>query len=677
MQSKLLRSAVTALLAFPLVGLAATPASVPPRSGLDLSGFDWTVRPADDLNAFTNGHWLKQTVIPEDRASVGTFDALEQRSEQQLHALMDQILAGPAADPDSARIAALYASFMDEATIAQRGLKPLSEPLQRIQQAHSTADLVRLFAALGNENVMTPIAATVHADQKQPEAYTLDLSQSGLGLPDRDYYLSDDETLVKMRGQYKSHVERMLQRAGLPHAAEAAADVLSIETQIAKIQWSRVENRDPVKTYNKMTGSYLQQLAPGLDWQAYFMALGIAVPSTVTVSQPSYLEGLSRVFADQPLSAWKNYLRWHLLSAYAPYLPKAFDQEHFAFYGTVLEGTPAQKERWRRGIALVDKSVGEALGRLYVEAYFPPDSRSKVERLVRNLIATYAEDIDTLDWMGPATKQAAHAKLDALMLKIGYPDHWRDYGALHLDRHDLVGNVRRAALFESQRNLAKLGLTVDRTEWDMTPPTINAYYNPAYNEIVFPAAILQPPFFDPTADDAVNYGAVGAVIGHEISHGFDDEGSQFDAKGNLTNWWTEADRAAFTAKAERLVAEYSTFEPVPGFHINGQLTLGENIADNSGLTIAYKAYQRSLAGQTAPIIDGFTGPQRFYLGFAQVWREKARDNVTIELIKSDPHSMPSYRVIGTVRNQPGYFEAFDVKPGDAAYVAPSDRVQMW
>jgi putative endopeptidase len=647
------------------------------RSGLDLSGFDWSVRPADDLNQFVNGHWLQKTVIPEDRSVTGTFDALLERTEGQLHTILDRVMTQPnSTDPDTRKIAALYASFMDERAINQRGLKPLEAAFGEIEALKDGRGLARLFAQLSNEGVTTPFMIMIHPDQKEARQYILDLSQSGLGLPDRDYYLSDDETLQHIRGEYEHHIERMLRLTGTKEPAATAKDIVALETRIAKVQWDRVANRDPVKTYNRTKRADLAQLLPGFDWEAFLSSLG-AQPDVVNVSQPGYVSELGEVLNKTSMSSWKQYLRWQVLRAYAPYLAGKVDREHFAFYGTILEGTPVQRARWRRGIALVDQSIGEALGRLYVAEYFPPESKVRVEKLVRNLIAAYSSDIDTLDWMGPQTKKSAHAKLDALLLKIGYPDRWRDYSALVFDRRDLVGNVRRAAQFESRRNLAKLGQPVDRSEWDMTPPTINAYYNPSYNEIVFPAAILQPPFFDPLADDAVNYGAVGAVIGHEISHGFDDEGSQFDPAGNLTNWWTEADRAAFNTKAHMLVAEYASFEPVPGFHLNGELTLGENIADNSGLAIAYKAYLRSLDGTTPPLIDGFTGPQRFYLGFAQVWREKARDNIVIELIKSDPHSMGRFRVLGTVRNQPGYYDAFGVHKGDASYEPPEKRVLMW
>jgi predicted metalloendopeptidase len=671
-------SLLTFSLAAAITLLTAAPSAAAPSSGLDLMGFDWSVSPSDDLDHFVNGRWFSKTVIPDDRSSIGTFDNLQERTEGQLHTLIDRIMATPAAemDGDSRRISALYGSFMDQKRIERAGLAPLKAPFAVIDGIHDAHDLARVFAALSLEGITTPLQIDVHADQKSSLEHVLDIAQSGLGLPDRDYYLSDDATLKKIRGEYGAHIARMMFLAGLPDGAAIARRVLGIESALAKNHWDRVQNRDPVKTYNKLSASELASLAPTFDWQVYFDALGVR-PAAVNVSQPTYVSALGSLYASTSIAAWQDYLRWQVVRAYAPYLTAKLDLEHFAFYGTALEGTPVQRPRWKRGIALVDQAVGEALGHRYVETYFPASSKARVDALVHNLIAAYAADIDTLDWMGPETKQAAHAKLDHLLLKIGYPDRWRDYSGLEFEPHELVANIRRATQFEVRRNLAKLGQPVDRSEWGMTPPTINAYYNPSYNEIVFPAGILQPPFFDPAADDAVNYGAVGAVIGHEISHGFDDEGSQFDPMGNLSNWWSEADRAAFNAKAHMLSVEYSGFEPVPGFHINGDLTLGENIADNSGVAIAYKAYLRSLNGGASSVIDGFTGAQRFYLGYAQVWREKARDNVVIELIKSDPHSMGRYRVLGTVRNQPGYYEAFGVKPGDGAYAPADARVLMW
>ncbi len=646
-------------------------------SGLELESFDRTARPQDDLNQFVNGRWLATTSIPADRSSVGSFDRLEETSTQQLRQIVDRLSRpGGSQDANDRAVVNLYRSYMATARLEHLGVKPLSTLLSTVDNIQTRADLAAAFGQLGRDGVIVPIAAQVHPHQKRSTEYVFDLNQSGLGLPDRDYYLGDDAALLKVRTAYKAHVARTLSLAGSKNAETAADDILAIETAIATKQWTRVENRDPVKTFNEVATSDLATALPDFDWARYFDAAG-AHPLTVNVSQPGYFNALSGVLAAHPLSAWREYLRWQVLRSYSPFLTDRLARESFAFYGTVLEGTPKQKERWKRGVALVDRQVGEALGRRYAETYFPPASKARVEELVRNLIATYSADIDTLDWMGPETKRSAHAKLDKILLKIGYPDHWRDYSTLQISPEDLVGNVLCTTEFEYDRMIAKLGHPVDRSEWDMTPSTINAYYNPTVNEIVFPAGILQPPFFNATADDAVNYGAVGAVIGHEISHGFDDEGSQFDAEGNLSNWWTESDRSAFNQKAQALIAEYAAFEPVPGFHINGELTLGENIADNSGLTIAYKAYLRSLNGQTAPVLDGFSGPQRFYLGFAQVWREKARDEAIIELIKSDPHSMARFRILGTVRNQTGYFDAFGVTSADKAWVDPADRVQMW
>jgi hypothetical protein len=675
LRSKVLCALLSALVLTSAVGL---PPSVGLNSGLDLAGFDRTVRPQDDLNAFVNGHWQLVTPIPADRSSTGAFDLLEENSTRQLHQLMERLIAAPAAKQDfnDRAVVAFYHSFMDTQRLETLGVRPVAELMAQIDAVQSRRALAAAFGRLAAEGISVPIDAGVHPHQKHSSQYVLDFNQAGLGLPDRDYYLSTEAMFVKVREAYQRHVERTLTLAGHANGAESAVDILAIETALATAQWTRVENRDPVKTFNEVLVANLPVQYSGFDWTDYLAALQ-ANPEQVNVSQPGYVHALSTVLASHPLSAWREYLRWQVLKTYSPYLSARLAHEHFAFYGTVLEGTPKPRERWKRGILLVDRQIGEALGRRYVETYFPPESKARVEQLVRNLLATYSADIDTLDWMGADTKQSAHAKLDKILLKIGYPDHWRDYSKLHIQADDLVGNVRRSARFEYARMIAKLGHPVDRSEWGMTPPTINAYYNPTLNEIVFPAGILQPPFFNAAADDAVNYGGIGSVIGHEISHGFDDEGSQFDADGNLMNWWTAADRAAFNNKAQALVAEYGAFEPVKGFHINGALTLGENIGDNSGVAIAYKAYVHSLHGQAAPVLDGFTGAQRFYLGFAQVWRDKSRDEMTIELIKSDPHSMAQFRVLGTVRNQPGYYEAFGVQPSDRAWMAPSERVQMW
>ncbi|HTA64196.1 MAG TPA: M13 family metallopeptidase, partial [Xanthomonadaceae bacterium] len=499
------------------------------------------------------------------------------------------------------------------------------------------------------------------------------------GLPDRDYYLKDDDVKLKQkRDAYLGHVERMLALGGDANAKADAASVLALETSLAKIQWTKVENRDPIKVYNKVQIADLHALMPGFDWTTFLADARVTGKvDYVIVSQPSYFKGLADIISSTPLPVWKTYFRWQALHASAPYLNKAFVDENFAFYGTTLRGIPENRPRWKRGVRVVEASMGEQLGQVYVSRYFPPESKARVTELVHNLLAAYQQSINTLDWMSPQTRQQALTKLSQYMLKLGYPDKWRDYSALKIDRNDLLGNVARANEFEYMRNINKLGKPIDRTEWGMTPQTVNAYYNPEMNEIVFPAAILQPPFFNPMADDAVNYGAIGAVIGHEISHGFDDQGSQYDGAGNLHDWWSKSDHEAFAAKTKALVDEYSAFEPVKGYHINGELTLGENIADNSGLAIAYKAYKISLHGKPAPVIDGMTGEQRFYAGFAQVFREKNRDDAMIEQIKTDPHSIPVDRVLGAVVNQPGFYDAYDVKPGDKMYVAPDKRVIIW
>jgi predicted metalloendopeptidase len=526
-----------------------------------------------------------------------------------------------------------------------------------------------------------PYEPQVHQDAKDSSKYVFDLAQSGLGLPDRDYYLLDDERLKQIRGAYAAHVEAMLRLAGDKAAPAEAAQIVALETALARIQWTKVENRDPVKAYNRFEFAALRKLAPGYDWNQYLAESGVKGKTDyLIVSQPSYITGFQALIKSTPLPAWKAYFRWRLLSAYSPYLAKAFVDEQFAFYGTTLRGIAENQPRWKRGVGLVDGAIGEGLGRIYVERYFPAQAKARVDELVQNLLAAYRADIETLDWMSPQTRQRALDKLALFSTKIGYPVKWRDYSALRIVRNDLVGNVIRANQFEYQRNLNKLGTPIDRTEWDMTPQTVNAYYNPEQNEIVFPAAILQPPFFNAAADDAVNYGAIGAVIGHEISHGFDDQGSQYDGHGNLLSppgWFTDADLAQFKARTQALVTQYAAYSPVPGYPINGRLTLGENIADNSGLAIAYKAYQISLGGKPAPVIDGLTGAQRFYMGFAQVWRGKVRDNESIRLIKSDPHSPMQFRGIVPEQNQPGFYEAFGVKPGDKMYLPPESRVSLW
>jgi predicted metalloendopeptidase len=498
-------------------------------------------------------------------------------------------------------------------------------------------------------------------------------------LPDRDYYLKlDDKRMAGIRAKYEQHIASMLALAGDKDAAAKAKAILAFETELAQVQWSRVELRDPNKSYNKMSVDELAKLAPDYDWKAALAAAGVGnKASYVIVGQPSYVSGFNQVLAKTDLDTVKAYFQWQLLREYAPYLSKAFVDENFDFYGKTLTGVTENRPRWKIGVSTVEGALGEALGREYVAQYFPPERKARMEELVKNVLAAYKESIDHLDWMGPETKKEAQAKLAKFNPKIGYPNKWRDYSKLAIKKDDLVGNVMRTATFAYNRNINKLGKPIDREEWGMTPQTINAYYNPRMNEIVFPAAILQPPFFNAQADDAVNYGAIGAVIGHEIGHGFDDKGSQSDGNGNLRNWWSKEDEARFKAKTDMLVKQYDAFEPVPGYHVNGSLTLGENIGDNSGLAIAYKAYKISLHGQPAPVIDGLTGDQRFFMGFGQVWRSKMRDEAQINQVKTDPHSPGQFRANGTLRNQAAFYEAFGVKEGDKMYLKPDDRVTIW
>jgi predicted metalloendopeptidase len=663
--------------------VAAAPVPAPPAltSGIGRENMDTSVRAQDDFYRYVNGHWLDTTEIPADKPSFGTGAIVYDAIQDKLRGLVDDAAAGKLAGTpaDTKKIGDLYASFMDEATVEQLDAKPLAAQFAAIDALKDKNGIPALIAQFGRVGLDAPYTPFVHQDNKDSTKYIVDLGQSGLGLPDRDYYLLDKDAKLKgIRDQYVTHVEKMLNMAGDVQAAGDVRSILALETALAKAQWTKVELRDPIKGYNQYPIAKLDTLAPGLNWDGYLDAAGIkGKVESLNVGQPTYITALAKLLSTTPLPVWKAYFKWQAVRGAAPYLSKRFVDENFAFYGTVVRGVPENRPRWKRGLQVVDGAIGEELGKLYTAKYFPPESKARAQALVANLLATFKQGIDGLDWMSAQTKQEAQAKLAKFTPKIGYPDKWRDYSALTIDKGDLLGNVTRANAFEYQRNIDKLGKPIDRAEWGMTPQTLNAYYNPELNEIVFPAAILQPPFFDPKAEDAVNYGSIGAVIGHEISHGFDDQGAQYDGDGNLRDWWTKEDHEKFAAKTRALVAEYSAFEPVKGYHLNGELTLGENIADNSGLAVAYKAYLLSLGGKPAPVIDGFTGAQRFYAGFAQVWRAKQRDNATIQQIKTDPHSMPMYRAQGTVVNQPAFYEAFDIKPGDKMYVAPEKRVTIW
>jgi putative endopeptidase len=647
-----------------------------PISGIQTADMDKTVRPQDDLFQYANGTWLRDVPIPPDRASYGVDSMMTEHSLLQQR---DLIEAGQiSSDPEARKVSDLYSSYMNEARVERLGIKPLRAELQLAASIQRASDIGPLMGQLDRMGIASPIATAVRPDSKHSSQYAFWITQSGLGLPDRDYYLSDDARLVGFRTKYREHVEKMLHLVGDAGAGKEADKIVALETAIAKLQWTRVANRDAQKTYNPKTLSQLEKEAPAIDWNGYFTAAGLtsALP-TMVIRQPDYLQGLSGLIQSTPITTWSTYFRYRVLSSRAPFLSRAFVDEDFAFNQGVLQGTQQAPDRWKRGTQLVDRLVGEASGKLYVAKYFPPATKARIDELVRNLLKAYSASIDQLPWMSAATKVEAQAKLRKINVKIGYPDHWRDYSALQISPDDLLGNVRRAQQFERNRKLVQLAGPVDRTEWNMTAPTVNAYYNPSVNEIVFPAGILQPPAFNPAADDAFNYGSAGATIGHEISHGFDDQGSQYDSDGNLRDWWTAEDHAKFKAQTELLIKEYDAFEPVPGFHVNGALTLGENIADIAGIEIAHKAYLASLNGRTPPVIEGMTADQRFYIGFAQSWLGKRRDESTIAGVKSDPHSPEKYRTNGVVVHMPSFYSAFSVKPGDKMYLVPEQRVTLW
>lgn len=650
------------------------------RSGVYASNFDSTVRPQDDFYRFVNGRWLATTQIPADRSNYGAFTLLEEGAQRDLHGILEEAArSGAPVGSDQQKIGDFYASFMDEASIEARGLAPLQPELDRIAALASKQDVARYFGRAQRLFVAHPFAYFVAIDEKNSSQYISVLYQSGLGMPDRDYYLSDDKRLQDVREKYRVYVERLLAAADTPDAASAARTVFQIESRLAAAHWTRVQNRDAEKTYNRYDRPALAKLMPGFDWDAFLS--GAQLPAqkvqALVVTQPSYFEALGKLYAELTVADWRTYLRYKLLNSFAPDLPQRFVQLHFDFNQRTVSGIEELKPRWKRGVDTVEDAIGDLLGKIYVERHFQPEAKRRVDALVRNLLDAYSQGIDELEWMSSATKQKAHAKLALFTTKIGYPERWRDWSRLEVRRDDLIGNEMRAAQVVFDRNAAKLGGPIDKTEWFMTPQTVNAYYNPPANEIVFPAAILQPPFFNVEADDAVNYGAIGAVIGHEISHGFDDQGRRYDGEGNLRDWWAPQDNEEFSRRAKRLGAQYDALSPLPGMHVNGSLTMGENIADLAGLAMAYRAYQLSLKGRPAPVIDGYTGEQRFFIGWAQGWARKYREDELRKRLLTDPHSPSEYRTNVIVSNLPAFQEAFDVRPGDPMYRAPQEQVKIW
>ena len=653
------------------------PASKKPGSGIDRAGMDKSVRPQDDLFLATNGTWVKNTEIPADKSAWGSFYQLRDRTDHEVRGLVEGLQATQPADGTNAqKVNDFFRSYLDEAAIDKAGLAPVEASLKDVDSVKDAGMLVGLMGHWQGV-VRTPLAVDSNPDLDDPTVYVADFRQGGLGLPDRDYYLKTDERFAKARTAYADYLTKLFTLSGDTDGAAHAATVIALETKIATAQWPRDKTRDPKLAHNPKTPAELDALGPGFDFPTFEAQSQLQPGKIIIVRQPDYVTALAGLVKSEPLDAWKLYMKACRLDSAAMVLPAAFRDASFQFHDVAIAGVKEQQPRWQQAVAQTNGALGEAVGQLYVAKYFPPEYRARMQALVANLLRTYSTSIDGLTWMSPATKKEAHLKLSKYGVKIGYPDTWRDYSALAVRAGDALANSDRADAFEYHRQIVRTGGKVDRTEWGMTPQTINAYYSGNKNEIVFPAAILQPPFFNVAADDAVNYGAIGAVIGHEISHGFDDKGSQLDGDGRLRNWWTDDDRKAFDDITNRLVAQYEAYSPIPGQHLNGKLTLGENIADLSGLQIAYKAWKLSLGGKPSPVIDGLNGDQRFMYGFAQVWRSKTRDERALQLLTIDPHSPGQFRADGASINADAFHQAFHTKPGDKMWKAPEDRLRLW
>jgi predicted metalloendopeptidase len=666
-------------LAVALLAVAGVGAQQALQSGLDMTTFDTSVRPQDDLFGHVNGGWLKATEIPADRPIAGTFVQLADKAEADLYAIIERL----AGDPDkkagsiAQQVGDLFASFTNEAHINKLGAAPLKPTLDRIDAITTPAELARVIGELSVVGLPGPVGGFIDADAGDPTKVALYLFQGGTTLPDRDFYLLDEPKFVEIRAKYVAYLEKIFTLAGRPAPAAAAKAVLDLETSIARIQWTQVESRDAVKTYNKMALATVVTDMPGFHWMGWATAQGIDKVPEVVIGQPSFFKSFAAMVPTVPIDTWKSWVAAQYITSAGAYLSDPFVEARFEFFGRTLNGQQAQRPRWKRGVQVVNGNMGEALGQLYVERHFPAEAKGRMEAMIANLIEAYRQSITTLDWMTEPTRKEALDKLSKFKAKIGYPNQWRDYSGLTIAADDLLGNMERSARLEHQFQIGKLTRPVDHEEWLMSPQTVNAYYNPVKNEIVFPAAILQAPFFDVEADEAVNYGAIGAVIGHEIGHGFDDQGRRFDGTGALRDWWTPADEAEFTKRAKLLVEQFNGFSPLPGVNVNGELTLGENIGDLGGLSIAFKAWKLSLKGKSSPVIDGLTGEQRVFMGWAQAWRTKARDEYLRNQVMADPHAPAQFRANAPLANIPEFYEAFGVKPGDKMYLPPDKRVRIW
>ena len=648
------------------------------NSGINTENFNKSIRFQDDLYLSVNGNWLDRVEIPADKSNYGAFTKLRDDSQLALKKIIEQAASTTAVKgSDAQKIGDFYNSYMDIETINALGIKPLNKQLSEIENAQDHGDIIRLMATLKQVGVGTPFGFYTGADAKNSSQNTVYVYQSGLTLPDRDYYLKDDEKFAKIRAKYQTYIKSLLSEAGYSDIDQAAKNIIDVETALAEIQWSRVESRNATKRYNKMTRVELNKLMGSFDWSLFATNSNLYQVEELIVSQPSFMAGFGKAFNNTSVQAWQDYLTFHLVDGYAELLSQQFIDMHFDFHSKTLNGVEEQRPRWKQAVDTTDGVLGEVVGKLYVKEYFKPEAKERMEPMINMLIKGFEVSITELDWMSDATKVEAQDKLSKFTYKIGYPDKWRDYSALEVVAGDLVANYQRYVQFEYNESIDEIGMPVDKTKWGMTPQTVNAYFNPVGNEIVFPAAILQPPFFNMDADDAVNYGGIGAVIGHELSHGFDDQGAKYDGEGNLRNWWTDADKAEFEKRSKQLSDQYTAFAPFSDAHVNGDLTLGENIGDLGGLTVAFRSYLLSLNGKKSTVIDGFTGEQRVFIGWSQVWRRKYRDEALRNRLMTDPHSPGQYRAFGTPRNIEAFYKAFDLKEGDKMYLKPADRVKIW
>jgi len=675
------RLSLVPVVAVVLIGVTAAQERTPHVPGIDGSGMDLSARPQDDFFRYVNGKWADNTPIPADQSGYGSFAILRERSQEAVRAIIEaEGRAQAAPGSTSQKVGDLYKSFMDEARIESLGITPLNGELARISRIGDARDLPAAFAHAAQIGVRLPFAVGVGADQRNSDQYAVQITQSGLGMPDRDYYLRNDGRFAETRKAYATYIARLFALGNQPDPEGAAVRIIALETKLAEKQWDRARNRDRNATYNKVGAASLQTSTPHFDWQAYFAAMPAGAKDKVTdviVRQPDYLTSVDSILAEVPLSTWKEYLAFGLISEYADGLSAPFADSQFEFSGRVIAGRQQQQPRWKRGVTEVEQALGEPVGRLYVEKHFKPEAKARMDALIRNLLAAFDVMIGELEWMSPTTKVEAKAKLAKYRLKIAYPDQWRDFSAFEVKPGDHIGNELRFRQFQADDAWSRLGKPVERWRWGFTPQTVNASYSATNNEITFPAGILQPPFFNMDADDAINYGAIGAVIGHEISHGFDDQGRKSDGDGNLRDWWTADDAKRFEERAAKLGAQFESYTPLPGMKINGRLTMGENIGDLSGIAVAYRAYQISLNGMAAPAIGGFTGDQRFFIGYGQIWRNKSRDEALRNQLLTDPHSPGIYRAFVPLTNIDAFYAAFNLKPGDKLYRAPADRVKIW